>query len=82
MDLSNEKIYFNDSGLEWLRSERQQEQPLQWTRSKYLPSRNWVGLTVDSEKNDLIIQLIDEFYLATCDMLLINPIRSEIHPSI
>ncbi|MBB1646622.1 hypothetical protein BCY89_18695 [Sphingobacterium siyangense] len=74
MDLSNEKIYFNDSGLEWLRSEKQLEQPVQWTRSKYLPSKNWVGLAVNNERDDLIIQLIDEFYLATCDMLLINPI--------
>ena len=81
MDLSNEKIYFNDNGLEWLRSEKQIERPVQWTRSKYLPSKNWVGLTMDNEKNDLIIQLIDEFYLATCDMLLRNPIRVEIVPS-
>ncbi|WP_313264148.1 hypothetical protein [Sphingobacterium sp.] len=81
MDLSNEKIYFNDSGLEWLRSEKQHEQPLQWMRSKYLPSKNWVGLAVDNEKNDLIIQLIDEFYLATCEMLLIKPSRAEILPS-
>ena len=74
MDLSNEKIYFNDSGLEWLRSEKQMEQPVQWTRSKYLPSKNWVGLAVNNQRDDLIIQLIDEFYLATCDMLSINPI--------
>ena len=72
MDLSNEKIYFNESGLEWLRTEKQEGLPVQWIRSKYLPTKNWVGLVVDSKKDDLIKLLIDEFYLATYNMLLRN----------
>ncbi|MGE8242086.1 hypothetical protein D3C87_519220 [compost metagenome] len=72
MDLFNEKIYFNECGLEWLRTEKQVELPVQWIRSRYLPTKNWVGLAVDSKKDDLIKQLIDEFYLATYNMLLRN----------
>ena len=72
MDLSNEKIYFNESGLAWLRTEKTVKLPLQWVRSKYLPRKNWIGIALDNEKNDLIIQLIDEFYSATSEMLLRN----------
>lgn len=72
MDLFNEKIYFNDSGLERFRTEKQLERPIQWVRSKYLPAKNWVGIIVDSNRNDLIKELIDEFYLATYNLLFRN----------
>lgn len=72
MDLSNKKIYFNDSGLERLRTEKQMELPVQWSRSRYLPTKNWIGMVVDNKQNDLIIRLIDDFYLATYNMLLRN----------
>lgn len=72
MDLLNEKIYFNESGLEWLRVEKQLELSNQWIRSKYLPSKNWVGLALNNKNNGLVIKLIDEFYLATSNMLLGN----------
>jgi hypothetical protein len=72
MDLSNEKIYFNESGLEWLRTEKQEELPVQWIRSKYLPTKNWVGFAIDSKKDNLILQLIDDYYSATYNMLLRN----------
>ncbi|WP_139351122.1 hypothetical protein [Sphingobacterium sp. CZ-UAM] len=72
MDLSNEKIYFNESGLEWLRTEKQGELPVQWIRSKYLPTKKWVGFAIDSKKDNLILQLIDDYYSATYNMLLRN----------
>ncbi|WP_343561355.1 hypothetical protein [Sphingobacterium sp.] len=72
MDISNEKIYFNESGLEWLRTEKQDKLPVQWIRSKYLPTKNWVGLAVGNKTDNLILQLIDDYYLATYNMLLRN----------
>lgn len=70
MDLYDKKIYFNESGLEWLRTHKQAELPLRWVKNKYLPSKNWVGFAMDRKKNDVTMQVIEDYYLATYNMLL------------
>ena len=72
LDFCNGKIYFNERELESVKMDTQGKLAIIWIRSKYLPSKNWIGLDISISENNLIIQLIDDFYLATYNLLLRN----------